>query len=152
MQLTRRGGSGVPDPWRVLADDLPDVVLLRERIAEPGRYYDEHRAIVLRAGLRIEEERRYLWHEVVHALRRDRRCEGWLADRMETSVEREAMHRAMPVDVVEHHLSRAATWHDFAWHMKVPEPWVEARIRAAHPAEVELWRRACRWSLAEWVA
>ena len=152
MQSKKRDGSTVPDPWEHLGEYLPDVVLVRERIAEPGRYYDEHRAIVLRRGLRIEQERRYLWHEIVHAVRRDRRCEGWLRAKVERSVEREAMQRAMPFVAVEAQLAQAATWQDFVWQMKVPEPWVVERLHIAHPAEVELWRRACRWSLAEWVA
>ena len=43
--------GGVPDPWSFLAAELPDVVLIRERIKEPGRYYDDRRAIVLRLSL-----------------------------------------------------------------------------------------------------
>lgn len=152
MQSKEPAGSTVPDPWQFLGERLPDVVLVRERIAEPGRYYDDHRVIVLRRGMRLEQERRYLWHEIVHAMRRDRRCDGWVAEKVERSVEREAMQRAMPFAAVEAQLARAATWHDFVWHMKVPEPWVVARVGIAHPAEVEKWERACRWSLAEWAA
>ena len=36
MQLTRRGGSGVPDPWRVLADDLGKIRELSGMIAAQG--------------------------------------------------------------------------------------------------------------------
>ncbi len=135
----------VPDPWRMLHEQLPDVLLLRQRIEEPGRYYDQHRVIVLRKGLRIEAERRYLWHEIVHALRRDRACIGFIGDKAERSVEREAARRAMPTAAVHHGLERAATWHDFCWHMKVPEPWVRFRLAIAHPAEKASFACAARW-------
>lgn len=137
-------GSLVPDPWRVLAG-MHDVVLLREAIPEPGRYYDAERAIVLRKSLSIEAERRYLWHELVHADRRDEACSGWVRGRMEQSVEREAARRAMPVESLEAAAHRADGWHDFCWHMKVPEPWVRFRLSVLHPAERALVERACRW-------
>lgn len=139
------GGRVVPDPWRLLHEHLPDVVLLRRPIAEPGRYYDEQRAIVLRKGLSLEAERRYLWHEIVHAIRRDRACAGFLGDKVERSVEREAARRAMPASAVRHGLERAATWHDFCWHMKVPEQWVRFRVSIAHPAERAIFARAAGW-------
>lgn len=143
---SRGSSSVVPDPWQVLARDLPDVALIRERIREPGRYYHEHRVIVLRKGLKIEEERRYLWHELTHALREDESCQGWAHHVMERSVEREAAQRAMPLSAMEASLSRAATWTDFVWDMKVPEPWVRFRVEIAHPAERALMREACRWA------
>lgn len=136
----------VPDPWKFLHLELPDVILHRARISEPGRYYDAHRAIVLRKGLRIEEERRYLWHEITHALRRDSRCEAeWLQGRVESSVEREAARRAMPTAAMKSALARSATWLDFVWHMKVPEEWVRFRVETAHPAEKALLHEAARW-------
>jgi hypothetical protein len=140
-------GSVVPDPWRILHEQLPDVTLLREPIVEPGRYYDSPRAIVLRRGLSLEAERRYLWHELVHALRRDTHCEtGWLRERMERSVEREAARRAMPTESLAAGLEQSATWPDLVWHMKVPESWVRFRLAIAHPAERALLERACRWA------
>lgn len=133
----------------MLARDFPDVVLLRLPIEEPGRYYDGERAIVLRDSLSIEAERRYLWHELAHARRRDSRCEGWLRERMEQSVEREAARWAMPVQSLEVAMSRAATWHDFVWQLKVPEAWVRFRLGRLHPAEAALVERACRWAEGE---
>lgn len=135
----------VPDPWRFLALELPAVTLVRAAIPEPGRYYDAQQAIVLRKGLRIEEERRYLWHEVTHALRRDSRCESWLGAKVEASVEREAARRAMPTEAMRAGLERSATWLDFVWHMKVPEEWVRFRVDIAHPAEKAMLREAARW-------
>ena len=137
--------GGVPDPWSFLAAELPDVVLIRERIKEPGRYYDDRRAIVLRKGLRIEAERRYMWHEIVHAIRRDESCHGWARHTMERSVEREAARRAMPLAALQAAVEQAATWHDIVWLMKVPEPWVRFRMEIAHPAERALLREARRW-------
>jgi hypothetical protein len=135
----------VPDPWRFLHEHLPDVQLLRVRIPEPGRYYDDARIVVLRRGLLLEEERRYLWHEIVHARRRDQSCQGWASASMERSVEREAAHRAMPLELLEHAIGVSVDWHDFSSRMKVPEAWVRFRLQIAHPAETAMLDRACRW-------
>ena len=147
--MTRSKESAVPDPWAVLANDFPDVVLLRLPIEEPGRYYDDQRAIVLRESLTIEAERRYLWHELVHARRRDSRWEGWLRDRREQSVEREAARWAMPQGAIVAAMERSATWHDLVWHLKVPESWVLFRLERLHPAERTMLERVCRCAEGE---
>jgi hypothetical protein len=137
----------VPDPWALLGQ-MRDVVLLRLPIAEPGRYYHGRRAIVLRSGRTLEEERRYLWHELVHAERGDTECTGWLRSASERRVDREAARRAMPLVAMERRLEVASDWHDFVWHMKVPEWWVRFRLAIAHPAERARLDRAC--SRSEW--
>lgn len=137
--------SEVPDPWALLGQ-MRDVVLLRAPIPEPGRYYHARRAIVLRSGRPLEEERRSLWHELVHAERGDAACTGWARSDAERRVEREAARRAMPVEAMEHRLALAADWHDFVWHMKVPEWWVRFRLALALPAERARLDRACTWS------
>jgi len=97
--------------------------------------------------LRIEDERRYLWHEIVHALRRDTLCGmDWLNSKVEASVEREAAQRAMPFPVLEGTLLAAHDFHDFADRLKVGEEWVRYRVAIAHPAEKALLERAAqRW-------
>lgn len=137
----------VPDPWAFLHERLPDVVLVRAPTPEPGRYYHRERVIMMRSGMRLDEERRYLWHEIVHALRGDETCaQDWLVRRMEDSVEREAARRAMPLSVMEEALQAAVDFHDFADRMKVPEEWVRFRVAIAHPAEKALLdRAAARW-------
>ena len=137
--------SGVPDPWALLAQ-MRDVVMVRQPIAEPARYYHERRAIVLRSGSPIEEERRSLWHELVHAERGDTVCSGWTRSATERSVEREAARRAMPLAVMRRRLEVSADWEDFVWHMKVPESWVRFRIALTRPDERALLERACAWS------
>lgn len=137
--------SGVPDPWAVLRQ-MRDVVMLRQPIAEPGRYYHGRRAIVLRSGRSLEEERRFLWHELVHAERGDTECDGDPAAAIERRVEREAACRAMPLGVMERRLALASGWDDFVWHMKVPEQWVRFRLSHTLPAERVRLQRACRWS------
>lgn len=139
------GNLGVPDPWAFLLRELGDVNLIRARIAEPGRYYNAERVIVLRRGLLLEEERRYLWHEIVHALRRDERCTGWLKDKMERSVEREAARRAMPRDALVAAMEASVSWHDFAGRMKVPVEWVHYRMDISHPSEKGALDAARRW-------
>jgi len=125
---------------------MRDVVMVRQPIAEPGRYYHERRAIVLRSGRTLEEERRSLWHELVHAERGDTQCSGWAASAIERRVEREAARRAMPLAVMERRLALAGDWDEFVWHMKVPEPWVRFRLAGALPAERARLERACRWT------
>jgi hypothetical protein len=126
--------------------EMRDVVLLRQPIAEPGRYYHAHRAIVLCSGRSLEEERCSLWHEIVHAERGDTACAGWVASDTERRVEREAARRAMPLPVMERRLVLATDWDDFVWHMKVPERWVRFRLSQARPAERARLERACRWT------
>jgi hypothetical protein len=125
---------------------MRDVVLVRQPIAEPARYYHGRRAIVLRSGRSLEEERRCLWHELVHAERGDTVCTGWAASATERRVEREAARRAMPLVVMERRLAVATDWDDFVWHMKVPEWWVRFRLAHALPGERARLDQACRWS------
>ena len=125
--------------------ELPEVNLIRAGIPEPGRYYDDERVIVLRQGLLLEEERRYLWHEIVHATRRDQTCHGWPRASMERSVEREAARRAMPHDVLAEALAESADWWDFASRLKVPEEWVRYRVTIAHPSERAMLETTRRW-------
>lgn len=141
--------SGVPNPWTVLRG-MRDVVMLRLPIAEPARYYHGRRAIVLRSGRSLEEERRSLWHELVHAERGDTECAGWAGSATERRVEHEAARRAMPLVVMERRLAVATDWDDFVWHMKVPEWWVRFRVAHARPGERARLERACRWS--DWTA
>jgi hypothetical protein len=107
--------------------------MTRLPIREPGRYYDSRRAIVLRTGLLLEEERRYLWHELVHADRRDRACHGSIA--AEVSVEREAARRAMPMSSLLWALGLEWQRHLVAGLLKLPEDWVQFRLHTAHPTE-----------------
>ena len=119
--------------------------LLREGIPEPGRYYNRQRAIVLRKGLLLEQERRYLWHEIVHALRRDASCAGFMLGKMERAVEKEAARRAMPPATLLAGARASIDLHDLVWRMKVPEPWVRFRIDIAHPSERQNLEQACAW-------
>ncbi len=99
----------VPNPWAALRDDHPDVLLLRLPISERGRAYSGRRAVVLRRGLLLVEERSTLWHELVHLDRGDRPCAtGDLESRQESACCREAARRAIPIGS----LCRAAVWSD----------------------------------------
>lgn len=125
----------VPDPWRVLARQA-DLKLIRWDIPEMGRYYDEHRTIVVRAGLLVVEERAVLWHELVHARRRDRQCVTTvLGTRMEASVDREAARWALPLPALleamrgEPPLVEAADW------LKTTPALLRVRLKTLHPAE-----------------
>lgn len=131
----------MPNPWVALAA-RPDLLLVRADIPEPGRYYDAERTIVMRKGLLIVEERRYLWHELVHAERRDRAC--YITAKQEASVEREAAQRAMPVGTLEYVAERALSWEEFADLLKVPVPWARFRWRISHPAEKAVVRAVAR--------
>lgn len=87
----------VPNPWTELARE-GDLILLRLPIADWGRYYHEQRAIVIRSGIGVREERAVLWHELVHARRGDRGCGDMvLSARVEARVDREAARLAIPL-------------------------------------------------------
>lgn len=116
-----------------------DLVLHRAPISEPARYYDSERAIVVRRGLLLEEERRYLWHELVHADRRDQSCH--VDAKAETSVEREAARRALPLTTLLWAFGRAATHEEVVDLLKLPVGWIQYRLNIAHPAERALIRR-----------
>lgn len=112
---------------------------MRRLIAEPGRYYDDRRAIVIRRGLLIEEERRYLWHELTHADRRD--VAGHTDARVERLVERRAAESAMPWESVEWAWGQAVDLHEMADLLKLPEAWVRFRLQLLHPARKAALRR-----------
>lgn len=105
--------------------------MLRAGIDKPGRYYDEERAIVMRAGLSLEDERRYLWHELVHSDRRDRA--GHTDAKVERLVERHAAENAMPWSSVEWAWGQATDMTEMADLLKLPEEWVHFRLRILHP-------------------
>jgi Zn-dependent peptidase ImmA (M78 family) len=86
--------AATPNPWAVLAGT--DLILVRWAIPEPGRYYHSRGAIVVRQGLRLVEERSVLWHELVHAVRGDRRCDTDRRD--EARCHSEAARWAIPLD------------------------------------------------------
>lgn len=93
----------------------------------------------MRAGLLLAEERRHLWHELVHADRRDRQ---WHTDEsVERSVEREAVRRAMPLPTLEWATGQATDWPELVDLLKYPEEWVRFRMAALHPAERAILRR-----------
>lgn len=135
----RTSNSRVPNPWVALAA-RPHLNLLRAPIAEPGRYYADLATIVLRTGLLLCEERRHLWHELVHADRQDRACES--SARVERSVDREAARRALPLSSLLWAFGTAATHAEVVEMLKLPADWIQFRLRTAHPAEKAAVRRS----------
>ncbi len=116
-----------------------DLLLLRAPIREPARYYDAQRCIVMRSGLLLMEERRYLWHELVHADRGDRACHA--SAKAENSVEREAVRRALPISSLAWAFGTAASHEEVIDLLKLPAEWIQFRLDAAHPAERATVRR-----------
>lgn len=105
-------------------------------IPERGRYYHEHRTIVLRRGLGLAEQRSVLWHELVHAERGDFRCQDPVLNaRQEMSVDREAARRAMPWPVLRWAVDEASCQQDFVDRLKVDPALVQTRLDCLHPAE-----------------
>lgn len=117
----------------------PDVKLLRAAIAEPARYYDGERAIVIRKGLLICEERRHLWHEIFHSDRRD--TAGHSSPAIERLVERKAVRLAIPTRSLQWAAYRTDTMCDLADLLKLPEDWVRFRWLTAPQWEKDLIRR-----------
>lgn len=139
MQCERRSNgwrtetSLVPNPWVVLSTYGDHLTLSRERIAEPGRYYHQERGIVMRTGLRIEQERRYLWHELVHADRGD--IAGHTDARVEAVVEREAVRRALPLQSLRWAFGQELGRREIAEMLKLPEDWIQFRVDIATTRE-----------------
>lgn len=102
-------------------------MLVRHQVAEPGRYYDSARTIVIRSGLLLEQERRYLWHEIVHADRRDRA--GHTDAKVERLVDREASLLAMPWSSLLWSWEQATDLTEMAGLLKLPEDWVWFRLK-----------------------
>ncbi|MCR1785366.1 hypothetical protein KVF89_22690 [Nocardioides carbamazepini] len=132
--------SLVPSPWIALAARA-DLILVRDRIAEAARYYHHDRAVVVRTGLDLDEERWHLWHELVHADDGDEA--GHTDIRRERWVDREAARRAMPITTLIWAFGLAENWHTAAALLKLPE----ARVRwyvgsALEPDARDLVRRA----------
>lgn len=121
----------MPNPWTAL-QARSDLTLVRHQIGETGRYYDDLRTIVIRQGLLLEEERRYLWHELGHADRRD--TAGHNSPEVERIVERHAAENAMPWVSVEWAWSQATDLEEMADLLKLPAEWVWFRLRNLHPA------------------
>lgn len=112
--------------------------MMRQPIADPGRYYDGSETIVLRTGMLIEQERRYLWHEIVHAERRDR--SGHTDAQVERLVERQAAERAMPWLSIERAWRLSQDMSEMAGLLKLPEEWVHFRIMHLAPEQKALLR------------
>lgn len=106
--------------------------MLRQPIEGPGRYYDDAETIVLRSGLLLEQERRYLWHELAHAERRDR--VGHTDAKVERLVERHAAENAMPWQSIQWAWNEATDLTEMASLLKLPEDWVHFRLMNLHPA------------------
>ena len=126
------------DPWAALSRRT-DLVLLDAPMPERGRYYHRFKAIVLRRGMSLVEQRVTLWHELVHAERGDETCTSKYEH---TRVEREAARRAIDV----HDLAEALRWSqhpsEVADQLKVTEELLHVRLDALHPAERGLLERA----------
>lgn len=86
----------------------------------------------MRRGLLLCEERRYLWHELTHADRRDRA--GHTDAKVERAVERHAAENAMPWISIEWAWGLSLDLTEMADLLKLPEDWVWFRLKNLHPA------------------
>lgn len=128
----------LPNPWTVLHDRHPNVLLVRASMADRGRYYRDigSGVIVVRRGLLLVEERSVLWHELVHLDRRDYpTCDGVLDARQELRCEKEAARRAIPIDWLCAAARVSTSRRDAADMLKVTEELLSVRMRWLHPAE-----------------
>ena len=132
--------TAVPSPWTALAA-RPWLSLLYADIAEPARYYDAEQCIVLRSGMLRAEQRRFLWHELVHADRGD--VAGHCGPAEEALVERLAAARAMPLSSLRWAFARETTRHEMAAALQLPEDWLQFRLDTATAGEREALRLLC---------
>lgn len=105
--------------------------MVRARIAEPGRYYDTYRTIVLRTGQLLVNERRALWHELGHCRRRDRSCDT--DGEIERLVDRQAAEDAMPWVSIKAAWKLASDLEEVADLLKAPPDWLHLRLVNLHP-------------------
>jgi len=125
------------DPWTVLREDHPELVLVRAPIGARGRYYNGRKGIVVRDDLLIVQERAALWHEIVHARRGDQPCSGRDLARMELSCRRDAAKLAISIEA----LADALLWSDCEYQqadeLKTIVEYVRIRKdpRNLHPSE-----------------
>jgi len=113
-------------------------MMSRSSIDGPARYYRSIDTIVLRSGLLLREERRHLWHELVHADRGDMACQT--DTRVEALVELRAVRWAIPTVSLQWAAYQTETVHDVAELLKLPEDWVRYRWRTATHAEKQFVR------------
>ncbi|MCU1677671.1 MAG: hypothetical protein JWM93_2429 [Frankiales bacterium] len=121
----------MPNPWAVLADT--DLVLDRQHIEELGRYYAAERAIVVRRGLLLVEERSVLWHELAHWIRGDRRCDSGTRD--EVACDRLAARLAVPVEALIAAWRVSQDVHEVADMLKVTPQLLQVRLDHLHAGE-----------------
>lgn len=85
----------------------------------------------MRTGLLIEEQRRHLWHEIVHADRRD--THGHTDGAVERVVDRHAAENAMPWESLWWAWNEADDVGGMAALLKLPEDWLRYRLNYLHP-------------------
>lgn len=134
----RSPDSKVPSSW-VALDARPDLKFDRAPISEPSRYYHGRRSIVTRSGLLLSQERRHLWHELVHADRGD--TLGHNSESLERKVERIAVRMAIPTVSLQWAAYQTDTMYDLADLLKLPEEWVRFRWLTAPEWEKAMIRR-----------
>lgn len=81
----------------------------------------------------ICEERRHLWHELVHSDRRD--TAGHASEAIERKVERVALRLAIPTRSLQWAAYQTDTMCDLADLLKLPEDWVRTRWLTAPDSE-----------------
>lgn len=129
------------NPWRVLRS-IPDLTLVRAPMRDRGRYYDEHRAIVLDPRLSSAEARSTLMHELIHAERGDQPCATILLEaRQETRVDREAARRLISLEALAEALLWACDDVELADELWVDVATVRARREGLTPAEHDIIER-----------
>lgn len=126
----------VPNPWAVL--EGTDLLLWHVDMPEEGRYYNRPRVIFLRQGLLLVEQRATLWHELVHARRRDTAC---TLGKAHGSVDREAARWAMPLDALVWSWRGDPCITEVADRLKTTESLLRIRMNGLHPAELGHLRR-----------
>ena len=86
------------NPWGALRDQ-GELTLVFAAMADAGRYYQHHRAIVLADDLTQAQRRCTLAHELVHAERGDISCcSDWHANKQERRVDQLAARRLIGLD------------------------------------------------------
>jgi hypothetical protein len=116
---------------------MPWLTVVRAPLRERGRYYPEHRAILVRHGLRGPQYDATVAHEALHAVRGDEPCvDGACEARQEARCDQEVAR--LLIDL--HDLADAAAAYGNDGHLLADELGVEyevlaTRVRHLHPSE-----------------
>lgn len=127
----------LPAPLERALQAMPWLSIDRAPMGERGRYYQQHRAILTRHGLRGPAYFTALAHEIIHAQRGDAPCcSPELEARQEAIVNRDTARLLIDIrDLAEAAAALAGDPHAIADELGVTYEMIALRVKHLHPSE-----------------